>query len=143
MTRPLGPTLVHASCVALQDRGVLIVGPSGAGKSALALQLMAFGADLVSDDQTEIWTEGDSLCARPVAAIAGMIESRGVGILRAPGRDRADIALVVDLGQSETDRLPPRRHVTLLGLQRPLVLAVSHSHFPASILCYLKGSRFA
>lgn len=134
---------MHASCVALQDRGVLIVGPSGAGKSALALQLMAFGADLVSDDQTEIWTEGDSLYARPVAAIAGMIESRGVGILCAPGRDRTDIALVVDLGQSETDRLPPRRQVTLLGLARPLVLAVGHSHFPASILCYLKGSRFA
>jgi HPr kinase/phosphorylase len=136
-------TLLHASCVALQNRGVLIMGPSGAGKSALALQLMAYGADLVSDDQTEIWAEGDGICARPPAAIAGLIEARGIGLLNAPYKARADIVFVVDLGQTETERLPPRRHVTLLGLERPLVLGLSHNHFPASILCYLKGSRFA
>ena len=135
--------LLHASCVALQNCGVLIVGPSGAGKSALALQLMAYGADLVSDDQTELWTEGDTLCASPPATIAGLIEARGVGLLHAPYEARAEVLLVVDLGQTETERLPPRRHVTLLGLERPLVLGLSHNHFPASILCYLKGSRFA
>lgn len=122
---------------------MLILGPSGAGKSALALQLMAFGADLVADDRTELWAEGDSLCAGPVRSIAGLIEARGVGILQTACRSRAEVALVVDLGRAETDRLPPRRHVTFLGVERPLVLAVGHNHFPASILCYLKGSRFA
>ena len=138
-----GPTRLHASCVALAGRGVLIMGPSGAGKSALAVQLMALGADLVSDDQTEIWAEGDRLCARPPASIAGLIEARGIGLLQAPYKARADIVLVVDLGQTETERLPPRRHVTLLGMELPLVMGLSHNHFCASILCYLKGSRFA
>ena len=46
--------ILNASCVAWQGRGALILGRSGAGKSALALQLMALGADLVSDDRTEL-----------------------------------------------------------------------------------------
>ena len=44
---------LHASCIAVHGRGVLILGPSGAGKSSLALQLMALGADLVADDMIE------------------------------------------------------------------------------------------
>lgn len=135
--------ILHASCVAVQDHGLLILGASGAGKSALALSLMAFGADMVSDDRTEIWSEHDRLFARPVATIKGLIEARGVGILRAPCLNCAEITLVVDLGQTETERLPPFRNVTLLGLQLPLVLNAAHDHFHASILCYLKGSRFA
>ena len=36
----------------------MITGASGAGKSALALQLIALGAELVADDRTELWREG-------------------------------------------------------------------------------------
>ena len=61
--------ILHASCVAWQGRGALILGRSGAGKSALALQLMAFGADLVSDDRTELLAEADVLTARAPATI--------------------------------------------------------------------------
>jgi HPr kinase/phosphorylase len=42
----LDDTILHASCVALNGRAVLITGKSGSGKSALALQLMAYGAML-------------------------------------------------------------------------------------------------
>jgi HPr kinase/phosphorylase len=135
--------IVHAGCVAWQGRGVLILGHSGAGKSALALQLMAYGADLVADDRTELHAEGDALTAIPPATIAGLIEARGVGLLCAAFVPRAEIALVVDLDQTETDRLPPDRQISLLGISRPLVLSVPQPHFPAAILCYLKGLRFA
>ena len=135
--------IVHASCVAWQGRGVLILGRSGAGKSALALQLMAYGADLVADDRTELHAEGDVLTARPPAAIAGLIEARGLGLLRTPFVPQAEIALVVDLDQTESDRLPPERQISLLGISRPLALAVPLAHFPAAILCYLKAMRFA
>ena len=76
--------LFHASCVAWQGRGALILGRSGAGKSALALQLMALGADLVSDDRTELLAEADALTARAPATIQGLIEARGVGLMRVP-----------------------------------------------------------
>ncbi len=135
--------ILHASCVAWQGRGALILGRSGAGKSALALQLMAYGADLVADDRTELHAEDDVLTARPPATIAGLIEARGVGLLRVPFVPQAEIALIVDLDQTETDRLPPERHLTLLGISRPLVLSVPQAHFPAAILCYLKALRFA
>ena len=135
--------IFHASCVAWQGHGALILGQSGAGKSALALQLMALGADLVSDDRTELLAEADVLTARAPATIQGLIEARGVGLMRVPFVPQAEIALVIDLDQPEANRLPPQREITLLGISRPLVLAVPQPHFPAAILCYLKGSRFA
>ena len=134
--------ILHASCVAWQGRGALILGRSGAGKSALALQLLAYGADLVADDRTELNAEDDVLTARPPATIAGLIEARGVGLLRVPFVPQAEIALIVDLDQTETDRLPPERQLTLLGISRPLVLSVPQAHFPAAILCYLRALRF-
>ena len=135
--------IFHASCVAWQGHGALILGQSGAGKSALALQLMALGADLVSDDRTELLAEADALTARAPATIQGLIEARGVGLMRVPFVPKAEIALVIDLDQPEPNRLPPQREITLLGISRPLVLAVPQPHFPAAILCYLRGSRFA
>ena len=138
-----GAVLMHASCVAVSGRGVLIIGPSGSGKSGLALQLMAYGAALVADDQTELTVEGESLIARCPAVLQGLIEARGVGLLRAAALPQAEIHLVADMAKSEPDRLPPHRTVTLLGQEVALVLGRDNDHFPASVLCYLTGSRQA
>jgi HPr kinase/phosphorylase len=136
------PTLMHASCVAVSGRAVLIIGPSGSGKSSLALTLMAWGADLVADDQTELTRDGDRLLATCPPTTRGLIEARGVGLLTAP-HTSAEIVLVADMGATEPDRLPPRRTVTLLGKPVDLVLGRGNDHLPASVLCYLKGSRQA
>ncbi|MEM9638850.1 MAG: hypothetical protein AAGA94_14475, partial [Pseudomonadota bacterium] len=55
--------ILHASCVACQGRAVLILGRSGQGKSGLALQLMAYGADLVADDRTQVTVQDERLWA--------------------------------------------------------------------------------
>ncbi|NBZ87221.1 HPr kinase/phosphorylase [Stagnihabitans tardus] len=137
------PETLHASCVALADRGLLILGRSGAGKSALALNLMALGCDLVADDRTEVTARDGALFARAPDPLKGLVEARGIGLLRAPHREEAQVTLVIDLDQPEPDRLPPLRHITVLGIPLPLVFRPSHDHLNAAILCYLKGSRFA
>lgn len=135
---------LHASVVALDpERGVLIKGASGTGKSLLALRLMAYGAWLVADDRTDLTVEGGHLIARAPAPIAGRIEARGVGILRADPLSHARITLSVDLDREETERLPNCRKDSLLGVELPLVLRVQHDHFDVAILQWLKGGRWA
>ncbi|MCU0910148.1 MAG: HPr kinase/phosphatase C-terminal domain-containing protein [Rhodobacteraceae bacterium] len=134
-----GPQVLHATAVALEGRALLILGPSGSGKSALALQLMALGARLVSDDRTTV-TLGDG---HPVAsaptAILGRIEARGIGILAAEPAPPCPVALVADLAHAETERLPPPRQFDLLGIPIPLVHRIDSPHFPAALVQYLRG----
>ncbi len=132
--------ILHASCVAWQGRGVLILGPSGSGKSTLALDLMGFGATLVADDRTELRCVGDALHAHAPAAIAGMIEARGVGVLRADHAP-SPVVLAVDLGRTEALRLPHMGHTCVLGIQLPLVSGAGRDHLAGAILQYLKGGR--
>jgi HPr kinase/phosphorylase len=135
-----GPTRVevmHASCVAVGARAVLIRGASGCGKSGLALQLMALGARLVSDDRTRLWRDQKGLIADAPDTIRGRIEARGIGILRVPAAGPVPVALLVDLDRSVTDRLPPVAHETVMGVALPRVEKAPHAHFPAAILLYL------
>ncbi|WP_309667799.1 HPr kinase/phosphatase C-terminal domain-containing protein [Tabrizicola sp.] len=141
MTETANRSVMHASCVAVKGRGLLILGPSGAGKSSLALRLMALGADLVADDRTEIYREGVGVVARCPPALRGLIEARGVGILRADCVEQSEIALVADLGQREPDRIPLHRRITLLGYDLDLVLQPQNDHFPEALMHYLRYGR--
>ena len=135
--------ILHASCVAVANSAVLIIGPSGSGKSSLALQLMALGGVLVSDDCTSVARQGSQILAHPVSNIKGLIEARGVGLLSAETCEAAYIRLIVDMEQEELDRLPEFHDYSLLGQKFPLLRKVNAPHFPAAILQYLKGGRCA
>jgi len=113
--------LQHASCVAWNGRGILIMGEPGTGKSSLALRLIDRGAMLVADDYALLTREGDSLIARVPEQIAGLIEVRGFGIARLPFRKRAEIVLAVRLGR-EDERLPEPKLWEMLGLKRTLIV---------------------
>jgi HPr kinase/phosphorylase len=121
----IGPTVaptsavrVHASCVELQGVGVLLLGPSGSGKSDLALRLIDAGARLVADDQVAIERRADRLFARPAEPLAGLLEVRGLGIVRLPCCAAAELGLAVQLAPGGAlDRLPdPAASYPLLGL---------------------------
>ena len=138
-----GLLTLHATSVAQAGRAVLIRGPSGSGKSSLALQLMAMGGALVSDDRTIAWRDGDHLMLGAPPAIRGQIEARGVGILNAPAETAVHAALIVDLTDDPVPRLPPHETETILGVSLPLVRGNAAGHFPAAIHVYLLHGRRA
>jgi energy-coupling factor transporter ATP-binding protein EcfA2 len=107
--------------------GVLLVGNSGAGKSDLALRLMGLGAELVADDRSDLFVLRGRLYAKAPAAIAGLMEVRGVGILSLPFAEKAPIGLVVQLGKSPK-RLPERDF-----WHPPAALALKPKGFPPAI----------
>jgi HPr kinase/phosphorylase len=106
---------IHASCVAREGEGVLLLGPSGVGKSDLALRLIDQGFCLVADDRVDI---ADGI-ARAPSRLAGLLEVRGLGIFHLPWRVEARLVLAVELAPP-SERLPaPRRHAVL---DLPLVI---------------------
>jgi len=112
---------IHASCVLMGQTGILIRGPAGAGKSMLAWTLIETErnagrpAALVADDRVLLASEDGGLVARAPEQLAGLIELRGLGILRVAYEPRARLGLVVDLIEEAPPRLPrPQDQVTRL-----------------------------
>lgn len=132
---------IHATAVAFGRRAVLILGPAGSGKSSLALELMAHGATLIADDAVTIRTGGGSVLAYAPESIHGRIEARGIGVLAAQPAGPTPVALVVDMGQLETERLPPRREVEIAGVTVAAVHKSEGTAFAPALLQYLKGER--
>ncbi|WP_323776178.1 serine kinase [Leisingera sp.] len=130
--------ILHASCVAMEGRGLLITGTSGQGKSALALQLMAFGAQLVADDRVLLQLLDGQVVASVPEPIRGLIEARYMGLLRAQIRSPVPVAALVDLDEAETERLPMRHNTLLLGQEVPRLKRVEGAHFAPALMQYLR-----
>lgn len=122
MTAPAVHTQIHASAVALDGAGILIRGPSGAGKSDLALRLIDGGAVLVADDRVDLVItrtghDQTGLEMAPPETLAGLLEVRGVGIVRMDFQAPVPLALIVDLVASDAVlRLPEALNTELEGV---------------------------
>lgn len=124
---------LHGTAVALGGRAVLIRGPSGAGKSDLALRVLALAPGalvahqpmLVADDRVIAVVEAGQVTLSCPPALQGLIEVRGVGIVRMPSVERAGLELVVDLGAPDRiERLPEPALTQICGIAvRRTVLA--------------------
>jgi HPr kinase/phosphorylase len=134
-------TTIHASAVLIGARAALIRGPSGSGKSRLALGLLqdadagklAF-ARLVADDRVHIAACHGRLIVRAAAALAGLLEVRGLGLRRLPYEAMAVLGLVVDLQAADAVRLPPpeARQTIIDGISIPrLAIAAGIDPLPA------------
>ncbi len=103
---------IHGSCVLLDDAGLLICGASGSGKSFLARALLArwrgmgrFAA-LVGDDRLMIEPRGGRLLARPQPIIAGLVEVRGVGLVKMSHEPSCVLRAGIELTAEAGERLP-------------------------------------
>lgn len=129
----------HATAVAFDQRAVLIEGPSGSGKSTLALDLIARGGTLVADDRVQISLREGWPWAFAQSRHPGVIEARHVGLIRTDFLAAAPVALHVDMGHAEADRLPMPRTARILGQDIPSLRRVDAVHFAAAIMVLLKG----
>jgi serine kinase of HPr protein (carbohydrate metabolism regulator) len=118
---------IHATCCARDAAGgpvgVLLLGPPGSGKSDLALRLIDAGFALVADDRVDVAIGDDGAFASAPAALAGLIEVRGIGIVRLGSFvPRARIALAVTLApRSAQERLPEPARTALAGHVVPTI----------------------
>lgn len=147
------PVRVHATTIAIADRAAIIRGASGAGKSDLALRclmmapnsLVAQPVQLVADDYTELFFRDNALFARAPEQISRLLEVRGLGIVDMETTCEAEVALVVDLVDTdELSRLPdPSSKVLLVeGISVPaLRLSTSEPSAPAKLLLALDYIR--
>ncbi|MBT3372226.1 MAG: serine/threonine protein kinase [Rhodospirillaceae bacterium] len=117
-------SLIHGTCIAIGSCGVLLRGASGSGKSDLALRLLGrtyLDARLVADDQIQLSRRGTELWARAPASIAGLLEVRGVGIVRLDALEEARLRLILDLSDAaDVPRMPEAATCTIDGVDLPL-----------------------
>jgi serine kinase of HPr protein (carbohydrate metabolism regulator) len=134
---------LHATAVIVDDVGLLLLGRSGAGKSDLALRLVDGGAVLVADDQVAVQTRSGRLNAAAPADLFGLIEVRGIGLMRITAADNADIDAVIELVEpASVERLPERAQTTVDGVTLPLFrLAPFESSAPAKVRLIARGLR--
>lgn len=133
--------ILHASAVVVSNRAAVIFGASGAGKSALALEMMGLGARLVADDRVVLTQSGRGLIASAPPALRGLIEARGIGLLRADPVDAAAVALAVDLGSDAAARMPHLREITWLGVEIELISARGVPNLASALMQMLQCGR--
>jgi len=104
---------------------------------------MSRGACLVADDQTRLELHNGMLLASALSELQGRIEARGVGILTADYAGPTPVILAVDLDQPEPERLPPRRRLTVLGVEIDLIFGAAHPNLAPVIHQRLRGERVA
>jgi serine kinase of HPr protein (carbohydrate metabolism regulator) len=102
-------------------RGVLIEAASGGGKSDLALRCLDHGFRLVADDRVLLWAVEGRLFGRAPETLAGLIEVRGVDVLKVEPVAFCEVALLIRLGPPE--RIPDPATETILGVPVPLLAA--------------------
>jgi serine kinase of HPr protein (carbohydrate metabolism regulator) len=128
--------MIHASCVAVDGAGILLRGPSGSGKSDLALRMIDEGARLVADDQVVIAQTDGRIVASAPDRLAGLIEVRGLGVIRIDPLAQAPLILVADLMATDAiERMPEPDSTQLLGIDLPLFRL---DPFPASASAKLR-----
>ncbi|GJM02888.1 MAG: HPr kinase [Rhodomicrobium sp.] len=140
-------TLLHATLIRVNNKGVLLIGPSGAGKSDLALRLITtqFAPSLcsdqpvlIADDQVILQLTKQGPSGRAPTTLSGLIEVRGLGIMQITGEESSSIDLIAQLRpKAEIKRMPVENSTYELveGVELPLIeLDPTEASAPAKII---------
>lgn len=134
--------VLHASAVLFCAQGVLLRGASGAGKSDLALRLIDVGGALIADDYVSLVLENGQLTAMPSATTRGLIEVRGIGLVKMPFCEKAIISTCVDLDPATPEERMPESQMTFLnekGLEGIKLRHIRLNPFHASAVAKLRA----
>ena len=112
---------IYATCINIKSKGVLLLGDSGSGKSDLALRLITlFSAKLISDDRTEISKKRTKIIASTPKTIKGLLEVRGVGIVKFKHQKETKVDLIIKLTDEKIERIPQKEEYDLEGIKIPM-----------------------
>lgn len=125
---------------------ILLRGGSGSGKSDLAFRcLMQQKAELISDDQILLACPDDLLLKAP-PALSGLLEVRGIGIMRFPVADQPPpLSLIIDLvTANQVERLPEITYISVADHSipclrlNPFEASAPDKLIAAGLGCYLQ-----
>lgn len=137
---------IHASLVAIDEKGVLLCGKSGRGKSDLAFRLIeSKSAQLVADDVVDLFVSKNVLYGKAPDELRGLLEVRGVGIYSYKYLDKIQISLIVNLVDdiSVVERLPVEKKKSLLGVDvEEYDLCAREISAPEKIQLMLKDKKY-
>ncbi len=140
-------TNLHGTCLAVGSHGVLLVGAPGSGKSDLALRLIdevghgsgehLTKSTLVADDQVLVQRQKERLIASAPQVLKGLLEVRGLGLIKVPAVDEITLTLALRMTEKEQiERMPGPaiEHMNLLGIPLPILsIAPFNASAPAFV----------
>ena len=129
----------HASAVAFGENACLITGGSGKGKSTLALELLAFGGQLIADDRVDLLLERDVVLLACPPGTKGLIEARRIGLICTTSAPSTPARLWVDLDEHSSQRLPHLQNRDLLGRSVPVIFGPYRPGLAAAVKLLLTG----
>lgn len=134
---------LHGTAIAHSGTGCLILGASGTGKSRLAAEAMSQGAKLVADDRVALMAMSGLLAASAAPGLQGILEIRGMGLIRLVDvPTRQIIHLIVELDPETNVRLPEPQTREYCGIKVPYLRLPPAPHTcAATLLLYLRSMQ--
>ncbi len=120
-----------------------MLGPTGVGKSRLVAEAILHGGQLIADDQVLLLAHASQLMAESPAHIAGIIELRGLGLMRVETPlQRHPLHCVITLDAKADSRLPEAMTEIIHGITLPHLRVIPPPNLAVpSLLLYLEAMR--